>query len=299
MANVTYTYDGTGLRASETTSAGTQQFTWDFSQPIPLLVSDGTNSYIYGPGGIPIEQIDSSGNVTYLHQDQLGSTRMLTDPSGNVTATYSYSPYGSVTSKTGTGSTPLGFAGQYTDAQTGLIYMRTRYCDPATGQFLTVDPAVILTAERYSYAADAPLNFVDPAGLCDLVAARVTMGPDNIVVISGCVFVVGGGCVILGADNTTGQHCVGLRVGVGVGASASRFTYSTAPQNLPGWSASLAGGIQPRGGAINLSRATNQVYSGGGWFAGEKGAITYGYTWIVPPYPVTVPAGPPVGGFSE
>jgi hypothetical protein len=28
--------------------------------------------YIYGPGGVPVEQITSGGTVTYLHHDQQG-----------------------------------------------------------------------------------------------------------------------------------------------------------------------------------------------------------------------------------
>jgi hypothetical protein len=35
--------------------------------------------YIYGPGGVPVEQINNStGVVTYLHHDQAGSTRLIT-----------------------------------------------------------------------------------------------------------------------------------------------------------------------------------------------------------------------------
>ena len=35
------------------------------------------HSYIYGPYGLPVEQISSGGTVTYLHHDQQGSTRLL------------------------------------------------------------------------------------------------------------------------------------------------------------------------------------------------------------------------------
>jgi uncharacterized protein RhaS with RHS repeats len=40
-----------------------------------------------------------------------------------------------------------------------------RYYDPATGQFLSVDPAVSLTQAPYSYANDNPVNEEDPLGL--------------------------------------------------------------------------------------------------------------------------------------
>jgi hypothetical protein len=40
---------------------------------------DGTNSYIYGPEGHPVEQVNSEEHATYLHHDQAGSTRLLTN----------------------------------------------------------------------------------------------------------------------------------------------------------------------------------------------------------------------------
>jgi hypothetical protein len=40
-----------------------------------------------------------------------------------------------------------------------------RYYDPATGQFLSVDPLVSSTGEPYAYARDDPVNGSDPNGL--------------------------------------------------------------------------------------------------------------------------------------
>jgi hypothetical protein len=40
-----------------------------------------------------------------------------------------------------------------------------RYYDPATGQFLSVDPLVDETGQPYAYADDDPVNGVDPNGL--------------------------------------------------------------------------------------------------------------------------------------
>ena len=41
-----------------------------------------------------------------------------------------------------------------------------RYYDPATAQFLTVDPRVATTLSPYGYVAGNPLNASDPLGLC-------------------------------------------------------------------------------------------------------------------------------------
>ncbi len=47
---------------------------------------------------------------------------------------------------------------------TGLIYLRAREYDPATGQLLSVDPKVEQTGAVYTYAKDNPLSGGDPTG---------------------------------------------------------------------------------------------------------------------------------------
>jgi RHS repeat-associated protein len=159
----TYAYNGEDLRTSQTISGTTSYLAWDMTEGLPQILSDGTNSYIYGPGNLPIEQISSGGTVTYLHHDQQGSTRLLTGSTGTVTGKCTYNAYGAPTCE-GTTTTPLGYAGQYTSSDTGLIYMRARVYDPATAQFLTVDPLDQWTHAPYTYAGDNPLNEADPSG---------------------------------------------------------------------------------------------------------------------------------------
>jgi RHS repeat-associated protein len=114
---------------------------------------------------MPVEQINNSiGAVEYLHHDQQGSTRLLTGSTGKAEATFTYGPYGELTGSTGTATTPLGYDGQYTNSDTGLIYLRAREYDPKTAQFLSVDPLVWLTRAPYTYSGDNPLNFGDPSG---------------------------------------------------------------------------------------------------------------------------------------
>ncbi len=133
----------------------------------PFLLSDGTNSYIYGPNNLPIEQVNnSSGTVLYLHHDQLSSTRLLTGSTGKTEATFTYDAYGNTIGTTGTATTPLGYDGQYTSADTGLIYLQARVYDPKTAQFLTRDPAVMTTREPYAYAEDNPSDYLRKRPAC-------------------------------------------------------------------------------------------------------------------------------------
>ena len=158
-----YTYDGDGLRATKTVSGSTTTFIWD-DESTPNLLTDGSNSYLYGPDGLPIEQIGATASYWFVH-DQVGSTVLLLGASGAQAGSYSYTPYGLAT-HTGTATTPLQYTGQYADAESGLVYMRARYYDPATAQFLTVDPLVNVTHTPYSYVDDSPLDGADPSGDC-------------------------------------------------------------------------------------------------------------------------------------
>jgi RHS repeat-associated protein len=138
------------------------------------------------PDGTPIAIIPSNTNIpTDLHTDQLGSIRAAstaasvaaynTDPLTNptpLTAARTYEPYGktiaNATSPTLTwGTIPgtLGYAGQVSDSETGFLYMRARYYDPATGQFLSMDPLAGVTRAPYSYVANNPVNGLDPSGM--------------------------------------------------------------------------------------------------------------------------------------
>ena len=172
----TYAYDGDGLRTSKTVNGATTSFTWEASSGMPLLIDDGTNHYLYGPDGLPLSHIDANNVVTWYHHDQLGSTRVLSDNASAIVATATYDPYGRRTASTGTLS-PLGFAGEYTDAETGFVYLRALYYDPATAQFLTRDPLGPAAGHPYAYAAGDPLNLTDPSGLCPMCLPVLARSP--------------------------------------------------------------------------------------------------------------------------
>jgi RHS repeat-associated protein len=155
-------------------------------------------SLMYGPGDLPIEQITSGGTVSYLHHDQAGSTRLLTGSTGTVTGKCTYSAYGAPTCE-GSGTTPLGYDAQYTSSDTGLIYMRARTYDPATAQFLSVDPLAAITGAPYNYASDNPVNEADPTGL----------GPVEVIVSSCEEEPIA--CAFLGAAGGTAGVIAGKR----------------------------------------------------------------------------------------
>src|SRR5438270_13516016 len=83
---------------------------------------------------------------------------------GAFNASFTFDAYGKTLAHTGSAS--FQYAGQCTDAETGLQYLRARYYDSATAQFLSRDPAVAATRSPYGYVGGNPLNATDPSGLC-------------------------------------------------------------------------------------------------------------------------------------
>jgi RHS repeat-associated protein len=89
---------------------------------------------------------------------------------GTVTSAQKPDPFGAIQQESGS-PFPSGFAGQQTDPETGLQYLRARYYDPSNGRFLSQDPLAgllpnPLSQHRYVYGLDNPLTFGDPTGKC-------------------------------------------------------------------------------------------------------------------------------------
>jgi RHS repeat-associated protein len=167
----TYRYSSDGLRSAKTGPTGVRtEFTWTAHGGLALLLGQhrgtATTWVIQGPGGQPVQQINPDSTVTWLHHDQLGSVRLGTNSSGNNVSARSWDAYGNpATASAGTATPILGYAGEYTDTETGYIYLRARYYDPTSGQFLTRDPLFAMTGEPYGYTGGNPTNATDPTGL--------------------------------------------------------------------------------------------------------------------------------------
>jgi RHS repeat-associated protein len=237
---------------------------------LPLLLQDRVASYIYGPGGQILEQVQGT-NAYYYHADQLGSVRALTDQSKAVVATYSYDAYGQPTASTGSIANPFRYAGQYRDAESGLYYLRARYYDPTTQQFLTVDPLLAATEQAYAYAAGSPLNTTDPSGLwvvCGFFSGSIDVGAMGTGTFYHCIDQLGHQGMLLWSYGLQASISGGAAISPGLLAAPSAQSIC----DLYGWSIGGGASFTPTGKSLGVT-ADIWYSKSSGWYAQGGGTI--------------------------
>ena len=95
--------------------------------------------------------------------------RALDSMTGIITDTYEYTAYGETIKETGGTENPYRYRGEQSDSTTGLYYLRARYMNPSTGQFLSKDSyegdtSNPITLHKYLYAHANPVTYEDPSG---------------------------------------------------------------------------------------------------------------------------------------
>ena len=99
------------------------------------LLSDGTNSYLYGPDGLPIEQIDNADNALFLDEDAQAACGCSPTQTATSWARRATTPSGTRPPRAES-SSPFGYEGMYRDAESGLYAMSGASTTQGTGQGL-------------------------------------------------------------------------------------------------------------------------------------------------------------------
>ncbi len=104
----------------------------------------------------------------YHHRDHLKGIRVITNATGAEVKRTTYRPYGDKGKTSGTHAESKGYIGERHDAETGFVFLNSRYYDPIIGRTLSPDwfdpvqPGV--GTNRYSYSLNDPINQSDPSG---------------------------------------------------------------------------------------------------------------------------------------
>ncbi len=112
-----------------------------------------------------ISMTQNGDSYVYLY-NHIGSVVGLTDSSGQLVTRYQYDAFGSLQYSSGAVSNSYFFIGREYDEKSELYNMRARNYDPETGRFTTRDPLTNYFSP-YVYAANNPVNLVDPTGLIE------------------------------------------------------------------------------------------------------------------------------------
>jgi len=162
----TYAYDGQNRLATR----GATGFAYAGRGDDP--VSDGTRTYARGPEGELLALSQGTQRLLVLsdeHDDLVAAFDAANTTLSGLDGSQAYSPFGQVLAQAGGMQTGLGFQGDYTDPDTGMVNMGARWYDPGSGTFLSRDAATYrsgpsILANPYTYGAGDPLGHTDPDG---------------------------------------------------------------------------------------------------------------------------------------
>ena len=162
---------------------------------------------------------------------------------------------------------PFRYRGYYYDTETELYYLQTRYYDPETGRFITIDgieyldPETINGLNLYAYCGNNPVMNVDPTGTWDWDAFWRGLGMifTAIVAVALAVTTFGAGIplamgivagVTLGAGILTGINGIAAMVEAGTGYNFVRDGVFQGNETAYNWYAGITEGVAIIGSAV-------------------------------------------------
>jgi RHS repeat-associated protein len=252
-----YVYDADGHRVERTVGATTIDYLYDLDGRVMVEVNSGPTvvaDYVYA-GGQLIAQYKNS-TLTFVHDNNLGSSTVLTNVGGTVVECDAYYPFGELDSTIcgPTNITTHKFTGKERDTESNLDNFGARYYSSAQGRFLTADwsaiPAPVpyadlhnpQTLNLYAYVGNNPLGKVDPDGHC--------CGPDDVGYPNGLPppkELSGSERVIVGMMKIAAGTAIAVLAAPAVETAAAAITLTAATAALK------------MDGIIDIAHGTNQI----------------------------------------
>ena len=148
------------------------QFTGDLASisDLPPTLSPGEALFVKTAAPADLEIPDPTLRIRYYHQDNLGSSSVITDADGNRVEEIAFYPFGHTRNDYEPRhlEEPYGFTQKERDKESGLHYFGARFYAPGIDRWLSCDPAGKAGgANPYAYTKNNPTRFVDPNGLQD------------------------------------------------------------------------------------------------------------------------------------
>jgi RHS repeat-associated protein len=156
------------------------RFVWDGDHLVHEIREDAAKrgdpvveerTYCVEDGGFtPIAHRERKGGRddgwVYYFNDPIGTPDRLVDARGQVAAEYRRAAWGKSEPLPGArATTPIRMKGQYQDEETGLVYNRFRYYDPAAARFISSDPSRLEGGYNAFAYCPNPTRWNDPSGL--------------------------------------------------------------------------------------------------------------------------------------
>lgn len=183
-----YDAEGRMVRAAGEVQTGGSEYVYDGEgQRVEKVYGSLVTVFVYDADGQLVAEYSNQsvvGETSYLTQDALGSTRVVTGQGGNVQSRHDYLPFGEEINSTAVpntgressqsynyGTVRQKFTGYEHDDETELDFAKARYYANKQGRFTAIDPLMASanplnpqTWNRYAYVSNNPLIMIDPTG---------------------------------------------------------------------------------------------------------------------------------------
>ena len=282
--SATFTYNAAGERVKMcvTDSSSVLLTRYYLSDRYELDITPGGSIERFYLGGdaysapmVMVKEGEGQWEIYNIGRDYLGSITQIATYDGTLDYMYSYDPWGRLRNPDGIGIYPKGqepalflgrgFTGHEHLPWFGLVNMNARLYDPLVGRFLSPDPLVQLpdntqNYNRYSYALNNPLKYVDTSGeISELVAFALFAGFSNWAINDGTFSWKG-----------LGYFATGAVSGIAGGAAGAAVTSCLGSF---GFISGAASGFAAGAAAGFIAGASNSWLSGASFKSGIRSGI--------------------------
>ena len=166
-------YDGDGVRRKRVDDNGTVHYLGGYERKLAAGAnsSDTVTKYYSASLGALSRPVAfrRGGTLHWVGADHLGGTIRVLNSSFTALDGMRYKPYGEDRDTGSSLNTDRKFTGQTEDEAAGLYWYASRAYDPTIGRFVSPDsivpdPSNPQSLNRYGYAYNNPLKYVDPSG---------------------------------------------------------------------------------------------------------------------------------------